>query len=205
MIISEQEALKDIVVETGRKIGSGLFRTYRNPDEIGMKIIKEFVKKYDEEKGFYLSDTYVDEVGILTQLQGLLTCVTLLNFNDTKQAQDLLLPIIYKTVEDIDKRIRKENGYCFDISSYNPPVQNFEIKDYIDTAAKALKTFVKLRSILFKIKRINPAIEFQDINGKDIIKYCEEIIFITMKLINDSAIALDVPIEYRINLLLLKF
>lgn len=177
---------------------------YQPSQEIGAKILKDFLGFYNKRaKAFPLGDgSNAQKFGTITDIMALSTFLELKSLDVDMGSSDTLY---YSTLEKVFADIYKDGRIVFDATPYWNN-EGYEITTYVETASKLISTMVDLRDDLIqsiqKKKNKMPAL---NIRGKEVsradelLELVEEIIIDAVKMLNEAALPVAEPYEYRID------
>ena len=188
--------LNEMTIESN---SSGIIKQYVEQSIIGKKVLDEFVKLYNEEKGYYLGDL-TPKYGLITNLIAIDTLITANDFNVSLEEYHPMLLRLFKLVYE---KICKNGTFVFDASPYMENDDKINIDTFTETISKSIIVMCDLRKYL----RSTPIKVFDnyDLNGmriknnEDLLIRVEEILLQSIKCINASCLKNPNPVDYTIN------
>ena len=177
----------------------GIIKQYVESSVIGKKVLDEFVKLYNEDKGYYLGDM-TPKYGLITNLVAIDTLITASDFNVSLEE---FHPMLLKLFKLVYEKICKNGTFIFDASPYMENDDKINIDMFIETISKSIIVMCDFREYL----RNNPIRVFDDYNlngikiknNEELIIRIEEILIQSIKYINASCLKNPEQMEYSIN------
>ena len=190
------DKIREMIIDNNT---DGIIKQYVEQNIIGKKVLDEFVKLYNPDKGYYLGDM-TPKYGLITNL---IAIDTLITANDFNVPIDEYHPILLRLFKLVYEKICKNGTYVFDASPYMENDERINIDMFTETIAKAIIVMCDLRMYVQDNAMLN--FDNYELNGvriknsAEFLVKIEEILLQAIKCINASCIKNPNPVEYSIN------
>ena len=186
-----------------RKDSRGVFNLYRNRNEVGEEILRDFLSyelNAGAEDGFLFREGG-KETGVISQCYGLLTLTELAKYNLTLSRYPEVVAKVNATLGDILERILKPGTETLDFDA-TPYVAEDVIDTYLETATLFFRILIEVRNLLYydldkkqnAIElplRFVPAMEDDAERTRAEIAFVDDLLIRTMDFISGSALLVN--------------